>query len=236
MSDKPKLSNLPAFIYFDLDDTLLDHSYAEKMALLDVYDEYAEFRQTESEAWVNTYHSVNKNLWFRYGKGEIDRKELHRARFEDTMKKLELDSARFQTIGKTYMQRYRDHWQWVDGAFDAFREIREKYPVGLITNGFAETQKEKIRRFELEDLSHVIISEDYGVMKPHPLIFNVATEMAEKERGEILYVGDSWVSDIEGGRTAGWQTAWYTARVEEIKPGADLTFNSFDELLKAVKR
>lgn len=134
------------------------------------------------------------------------------------------------------MQRYRDHWQWVDGAYDAFHEIREKYPVGLITNGFAETQKEKIRCFELEDLSHVIISEDYGVMKPHPLIFDVATEKAEKERAEILYVGDSWVSDIEGGRTAGWQTAWFTARVEEIKPGADLTFNSFDELLEAVKR
>ena len=47
-------------------------------------------------------------------------------------------------------------------------------------------------------------------MKPHPKIFDYSTQLVGVERSEILYVGDSFTSDVMGGKEAGWQVAWYT--------------------------
>jgi putative hydrolase of the HAD superfamily len=71
-------------------------------------------------------------------------------------------------------------------------------------------------------------------MKPHPKVFDVATERAGVVRDSILYVGDSYSSDIVGGRNAGWTTAWFTALNGGIEEGqtADFIFDDFDELLE----
>ncbi len=72
-------------------------------------------------------------------------------------------------------------------------------------------QHAKLDRFPAlrERADAVVISEEVGVMKPHPAIFTHAAEQAGFEPGAILYVGDSLTSDVEGGHGAGWQVAWY---------------------------
>jgi putative hydrolase of the HAD superfamily len=42
-----------------------------------------------------------------------------------------------------------------------------------------------------------------GVRKPHPLIFRNALDLAGVDPGEALFVGDSWIADVEGARSAG---------------------------------
>ena len=54
-----------------------------------------------------------------------------------------------------------------------------------------------------------MISEEVGVMKPNPALFAHAAEQAGISPDEILYIGDSLHSDVEGGRNAGWQVAWF---------------------------
>ena len=134
------------------------------------------------------------------------------------------------------MNYYRNHWEWIEGAKEAFDKIRSKYDVGIITNGFAETQWMKIRQFGFEEMvSQIVISEEVGVMKPHPKIFDYSTELIGLDRSDILYVGDSLTSDVKGGKEAGWKVAWYTSNPN--KAGielADLVFDDFDSLLKAI--
>lgn len=223
----------PKFIYFDLDDTLLDHKKAEQNGLKDVHDHFEEFNDISLDNLVSTYHKINKGLWEEYGRGEIDRHILHRRRFEETFIELGIESSLYKEAGKVYMQYYRNHWEWIDGAEEAFNQIRANYDVGLITNGFAETQWMKIKQFGFEDMvSQIVISEEIGVMKPHPKIFDHSTSLAGLNRSEILYVGDSLTSDIKGGRRAGWNVAWYTSKpTKEGKELAHLTFADWDELL-----
>lgn len=223
----------PEFIYFDLDDTLLDHKKAEKAGLIDVHEHFDIFGEHGSDDLIETYHHINKGLWEEYGRGEIDRHILHRRRFEETFVELGVDTSMYEAAGKQYMQYYRNHWEWIEGAREAYEAIAEQYPVGIITNGFAETQRLKIAQFELERTArHIVISEDVGVMKPHPKIFDHCTELAGENREDILYVGDSFTSDINGGAKAGWKVAWYTRNpVEQGYKLADLIFDEFDELL-----
>ncbi|SMO44964.1 HAD family hydrolase [Gracilimonas mengyeensis] len=226
----------PKFIYFDLDDTLLDHKKAERGGLRDILGHFDFFDGVSENQLLDTYHHINKGLWEAYSRAEIGREELQRRRFEETLQALKLDPEQHEATGKQYMQYYRNHWEWMDGARDAYHKIADTFDVGIITNGFAETQWLKIDRFNFKDTArHIVISEEVGEMKPHPKVFDHATELAGVNREDILYVGDSFTSDVVGGSKANWQVAWYTKTpIEQGHKLAHLIFDDFEELLEAL--
>lgn len=220
------------FIYFDLDDTLLDHKRAEVSGLQDVHQHFSLFEGIDQQQLIDIYHEVNSEQWGLYSRGEVKRDELQRNRFEMTLDKLGLDKDRHEEVGSRYMEFYRKHWQWIEGARDAYHKVLERYPVGILTNGFAETQRLKFEKFDLYDTAeHVVISEDVGVLKPDPKVFQHATELSGVKAEDILYVGDSFSSDIEGGSRFGWNTAWFTTSEDnEQHKKADFVFNDFNDL------
>lgn len=224
----------PAYIYFDLDNTLLNHSSAESAAQKETFESFQELQEAPYTKWIETYRTVNHYLWELYQKGEVDRHQLQRRRFYDSMGRLGLNNEVSEKIGDAYMEIYRKHWVWVEGAEEALERISETFPTGIITNGFRETQQLKFKKMDLSRYcNRFLISEDVGVMKPHPKVFDRATEMAGVDRSGILYVGDSYSSDIVGGKSAGWSTAWFTAFLNGDEEGdlSDFRFNDFDELL-----
>lgn len=222
------------YIYFDLDDTLLDHRGAEKAALQDVIEKFDFFSSVSYQQLTETYHRINSKLWIRYGKGDIDRAFLQRYRFEDTLNQLGLDGSAYKDVGDFYMDAYRNHWRWIEGAQQTLQKASQKFDVGILTNGFAETQKLKISQFSLENIaSNLVISEEVGCLKPQPEIFDHATSLTSRNPNEILYIGDSYTSDVIGGTSFGWNVAWYTNGddvSDERKNDAHYTFNDFDDL------
>lgn len=220
------------FIYFDLDNTLLDHHAAEVSALRDVHQNFSFFNAIEHQTLLDVYSEVNSSQWRQYSLGEITRSELQRNRFEQTLAHLQLDDGKYQEVGDYYLECYQQYWCWVKGAEEVYQKIRQHYPVGLLTNGFSETQKLKFAKMGLdESATHVVISEDVGALKPDPKVFQHATDLVGCEPEEILYVGDSFPSDIEGGTGFGWNTAWYTQNGhEEQHELADFVFSDFQDL------
>lgn len=226
----------PKFIYFDLDDTLLDHKKAEKDGLTDVYRHFDLFSKVSAAELIEVYHGINRVLWDKYGHGEIDKTTLIRRRFEDTLKALGLESRHFKEIGEFYMSRYQLHWMWKEEAEPAYNKISAHFEVGILTNGFAATQRKKIEQFGFASSAReIVISEEHGALKPQPEIFVKSTELAGVSPDEILYVGDSLVSDVIGGSNAGWNTAWFTSSPDpEGKERADFIFDNFEALLDAL--
>lgn len=225
------------FIYFDLDDTLLDHRAAERAALMDVHNYFSFFSDVAPEKLFDTYHGVNKRQWMQYSRGEVTREQLQCNRFEHTLQQLKLDESRYHEIGQFYMECYRNHWQWIDGAEAMYRQVGQQYPVGILTNGFAETQHKKFEAFDLySSADQVVISENIGVLKPDPRVFEYATELTGVTAEQILYVGDSYTSDIEGGRNFGWNTAWYTSNGDAEKhQKANFVFSDYNDLCEYIR-
>jgi len=226
------------YIYFDLDNTLLDHIKAESKSHQAVYESFSELQKIPIDEWLETYQEVNHNLWVQYQDGDIDRHQLHFSRFHDSMVKMGLPTDHSREIGISYMDKYRENWEWVDQAEEAIALASKHFDVGIITNGFKETQLKKFEKLSMHKYtSRMVISEELGVLKPDPKVFDHATELAGVPREEILYVGDSYSSDVVGGLNAGWQTAWYTGVVGEeetdLKP--HLTFSDFSDLKNYLK-
>jgi putative hydrolase of the HAD superfamily len=227
------LRTKPAFIYFDLDDTLLDHRSAEKQAQEVVWHSFTELQAVTIERWVEMYATNNRYLWDQYGRGLITKEKLQRDRFAVPMKALGIDTTRSASIGDFYLQTYERFWSWTPGAKEALHKIVQHFPCGILTNGFERAQERKFHRFGLDDGRFIlIISEKTGFTKPQPGIFDYAAKRADVNPENILYVGDNFISDILGASAAGWRTAWYNPTQETRHPNpADLTFAAFKELL-----
>lgn len=200
------------FVYFDLDDTLLDHEHAERQALADVRTRYLEiFGRWSVDELQSTYHSINSPLWTKYADGEIEKETVRRQRFERLLEAADAPHADATLVGRFYIQQYGEHWRFIPGARDAFETVADDYGVGVLTNGFAEVQARKFDAFPvLRDRAEaIVVSEETGALKPDPAVFRHATERAGVRAEEVLYVGDSYRSDVKGAENAGWRVAWY---------------------------
>jgi HAD superfamily hydrolase (TIGR01549 family) len=230
-------------VYFDLDDTLLDHRNAERRALADLYGELIPDMSGQEalsvQRFQQDYHESNVELWRRYSLAEITAEELRHDRFANVCAAHDLKVDPL-TLSRRYMQLYSTHWSPIPGALEAFHSIAAETPVGVITNGFAVTQHQKLDQFaEIRSASAaIVISEEFGHMKPSKKLFDHASEQASCSGEKILYVGDSWHSDVEGGLAAGWNVAWFATadQIQSAPPvnGASrLTcFSEWDELVR----
>ncbi len=225
------------FVYFDLDDTLLDHRGAEASALLDLSRKMwdGDFALHASRL-RDSYYQKNRELWHAYADGDIDRHTLRERRFRHIVDTFEISDVSWRDLDDYYMERYAVHWREIDGARDAFEAAADRFDVGLITNGFADVQHAKLERFPLfrERSASVVISEEVGFLKPDQRLFRRAEEMAGVTDGSILYVGDSYRSDVLGAVGAGWSAAWFSEERGSDLPKGSFVFSEWSDLLARI--
>lgn len=208
-----RLSRPVRFVYFDLDDTLLDHKHAEHAALRDMHaTPERPFGNHPFDTVHTAYGCINPVVWKKYSAGEYTKRQAKVGRFTQLLDQLDLDTTPDESLANLYLETYSRHWKPIEGAFEAFDAIARALPVGILTNGFVEIQESKLKQFESLSRSSrtVVISEEVGVLKPDPRLFAEAARRAGASPEDILYVGDSLTSDVQGGIGAGWQVAWFS--------------------------
>jgi len=81
--------------------------------------------------------------------------------------------------------------------------------IGIVTNGPAEVQREKIRLLNLLDVvDFVVISGEFGTWKPDRLIFEEALRLGGADARDAVFIGDSIDHDMIGAAQAGIRTVW----------------------------
>ncbi|MCJ8010800.1 HAD family hydrolase [Paenibacillus sp. KQZ6P-2] len=115
-----------------------------------------------------------------------------------------LDRTRtFDRFTNLFIQNY---FQNMESTQDIFNRIIE-----LDQDGYKDTliQHGKINQLGIrDDFDLIIVSEEAGIKKPDPGIFNMALEKLQLEPKECIFVGDHPVNDIEGAAKAGMETIW----------------------------
>jgi len=220
-------------VFIDWDDTLGDWSHAAYHAQQDIYEAFrlSEFFQ-DFDSWYQAYHEHNLDLWQRYGHGDITKEFLQRDRFlwpivqqlggGELLYHSSAMIALADRIGPEFLSLTNRYFTLLPGAEDLVRYLSARYPLTVISNGFGEVQYYKFHYSGLESLfSHLIISEEVGVNKPQPRIFDIALERNNERlaqaglpplrREDCIMIGDSYSSDIAGAKAAGIDQLWLTA-------------------------
>lgn len=201
-------------LFFDLDDTLLDHRGAEAAAQRETFEANRErFGGVTFEQWLPRYQNANAEAWRAYGEGRIARAELEERRFAGPLAAFGLDTGSAAALGVFYLAAYARHWRLNEGAEEILAAASLLGTVGLLSNGFRELQRAKVARFRLDRWArHVILSDDVGAMKPSKAIFQAAERAALPAGGPArkVYLGDHFETDVVGAKNAGWLPVLYS--------------------------
>ena len=91
--------------------------------------------------------------------------------------------------------------------------------LGILTNGFSETHREKIELLQIgEFFDAIFIADEVGMIKPDPLLFAHACTTLGSAPARSAMVGDRYERDVRGALEAGLYAVWLNIRDERV-PG-----------------
>ena len=214
-------------VFFDLDDTLCGYWDASKAAMRQAFREAGPAHLTPDEmvsAWAMAFREFSREVknteW--YGtylrEGGLTRTEQMRR----TLGVLGIDDeAMAQRLSQYYHQFRQANLKLFPEALGVLKALHGRYPMGLITNGPADIQREEIAVCEIGSFfEHVVIEGEMLMGKPSPEVFAKAEQLSGCKPHELLFVGNSYGHDIVPAIDAGWFTAWIR-RPSDVAPSRD---------------
>ena len=220
---------MTAAIFFDIDETLLDHRHAEEAGAAAFQKRHAEF--LEIPDFVALWHELSESFMNRYLRGEFTHQGQRRARLREIYRRLGREIADDEADERfaSYLRAYEENWRAfpdVGPCLDSLRDL----PLGVISNGDPALQKRKLKRLGLRDrFVTIVISGELGVAKPAPEIFLEACRRIGSNPGDCVFVGDNLDVDARGSLRAGMQGIWLNRRSGEAMEDVE-TIGSLDEL------
>ena len=161
-------------VLFDADNTLLNFDAAESKALAETLVNYGIEPDAET---VQTYRTINSELWRQLEKGQIKREKLMAERFTRFLKAIDAagDGAE---MNRFYLEQLSTHPDLMGPeVLDVLRELSEVATLAVVTNGF---QKVQIRRLAesgvLNFMEDVFVSEKMDSEKPNRRIFDASNK------------------------------------------------------------
>ena len=188
-------------IFIDLDDTLWDFRTNSRQALKQCWDAFDLRRYyPDFEAMHAWYASRNRELWQLYHHGRIAREQLMHERFNGLLERVGVrDEHRVAAMNRFYLDTLAEQQLLLPYARELLEYLKPRYPLSILSNGFAEVQFRKLEASRISGyFQHVILSEEAGATKPDPAIFRYALNKAGITAREALFIGDNFDADIEG--------------------------------------
>jgi putative hydrolase of the HAD superfamily len=227
-------------VFIDWDDTIGDFIGAAKMALQEMYEKYHLCDYFAScEEFVSLYKPHNLELWDKYGKDLVTKEYLSFDRFffplmhgskggerrlGDKAIRQEV-AALAEQLSEDFLNMTTARFSLLEGAEELVRYLAKKYPLTVVTNGFVEVQYEKFDKSGLRDcFAHIVLSEEVGSQKPNPRIFEEALRMNGLQAEDVVMIGDSWNSDIQGAINAGIDQIWIRKSKDQLSEGQTATY------------
>jgi putative hydrolase of the HAD superfamily len=201
-------------IFFDLDDTLLDDRGAQSAYLPLVYRAWRHRLPHDEHEFPTVWRTALQHHFDRHIRGELTHDEQRRARIRDVFRAPSLTDAEADRLMREFLDIYEASWRLFDDVLPVLDALRDR-PLGVITNGTERQQRGKLERMGIADRFAVILtSETAGLGKPDPRIFVQAAARVNMPPGRCVHVGDDWMRDVEGSRSAGFRAVWLDRRRE----------------------
>ncbi|EEF59512.1 HAD family hydrolase [Pedosphaera parvula] len=187
-----------SFIFFDLDNTLLDRDAAWR-----IY--WSQFIQQNPAIFNPHSQSALEQIIIEDQHGWRDRAAFF-SWLTQSFPKLDQPPMALweqcrQQLGKLSVP--------YPGVRELLICLKKTYPLTLVSNGSSTVQRMKLLHSGLAVFfDHIFISGEVGVDKPDPGIFKAALKESNYAPENILFVGDDPVRDVFGAGSLGLQTCW----------------------------
>ncbi len=200
-------------VFFDLDHTIWDFEKNSQEALVEIFLLHASIiGDVDYHKFYPKYKVINEQYWDKYRKNQVTKDELRIGRFREAFSHFgyDLEYSFLDQFAKDYLARSPFKTNLFNGSFELLDYLSAKYSLHIITNGFKDVQYIKLRESKLKDYFDVVVcSDEIGVKKPNPAIFEFALESSNAKANESIMIGDCLESDVKGALAVGMHAAWF---------------------------
>lgn len=217
--------DLPEAVMFDLDGTLLDgrgHGTAVERACREVAAQ-------QPGLTAERLAVANQHVWEEYWPGvehEWTVGGLAGAAVSEEAWRRSLRSCGYgdeRLVGvavEAYARYEKETYRLFEDARHVLARLKDRVPLALVSNGAADTQREKVHVLGIEAcFEAVALSGELGVAKPDEAIFQFALDELDVQANRTWHVGDSLETDVAGARAAGVAAVWLNRRSVVRQPG-----------------
>lgn len=199
-------------VLWDVDATLLNFEKAEEAGIRGCFEKLNLGVCTDE--MLEDYKVINRGYWQKLERGELEKSVILVERFREFLEKYGLDFSVAAEMNDLYQILLGDTVVFYDHALETVQALKGKVLQCAVTNGTKVAQDRKLKNSGLDkEFDHIFISEVVGIEKPNKGFFDaVFAEIGEFVRNEVLIVGDSLTSDIQGGVNAGIKTCWFNPK------------------------
>lgn len=216
-------------IIFDLDDTLYDYKSLNRKAEKKIQEYSFAMYHLGNEEFHDMYYRAKEIVKLRLkGTASEHNRLLYFQILLELIKKMPASCA---------LELYEMYWDVIldgmtlrEGVEDVLMLCKAKgILIGICSDLTAMIQHRKLKRLGLDNwIDCLVTSEEAGIEKPDPVIFDLLLSKLNCKASECIFVGDSWERDICGSKNAGMVPVWFNASgdtQEEV-----LQINSFYQL------
>lgn len=196
-------------VFFDINDTLINHSNAQEIAI----KKMSTLLPGQNEAdFIKVWKKVAKRYWEIFERKEKTFEEQRLGRIKSVWENFKVKLTP-QEINKyaSYYVNYYEQALSVNPILQTFIELLQAshIPVGIISNGYGPIQRSRLKVAGIESYftdQLIFISGEIGIAKPDEKIFILAEKTAGVPSSDIIFFGNDPKNDIEPAKKRGWQT------------------------------
>jgi len=196
-------------VVWDIDDTIFDHSGAERAgALLHLAAEGLLGRYADEEAAATHWRDLTDEVYQRFLTGELSFQEQRRERVR-VMVGEPLTDAEADAWFARYVRCYEQDWRLFPDVLPALDALAPRFRHSVLSNSALAYQEAKLRTLGVRDrFEAVLCSGELGVAKPAAAAFHAACAALDLPPSQVAYVGDRHDVDAAGAEAAGLTGIW----------------------------
>jgi 2-haloacid dehalogenase len=221
------------WLLFDADDTLFDYPLAEAKALRSTFEHFGQVYRSQ---YLQIYQIFNRLVWEEFERGETSAAELRLNRFRLLFDEIGIPLYP-QDFSQNYLENLAHASDLFPGVADVLKTLSGHYHTAMVTNGLKDVQRPRLQHSAISSfIEKVFISEEMGVAKPASGFFEaVFREIGFPPKAEVLIIGDSLTSDIQGGISYGIDTCWFNPTGKTTTLPVTYMIKTLGQLLKILK-
>lgn len=192
-------------VFIDLDNTLYPYYPAHQVSLEACYSEFIHFKEIDQKMFNDLYRNARNQVTERLSPQGICRSRL--LAFLAIFEELEL-AAPFSLathFDEIYWSNFISSIKPCRSALTFLETCKtKKIPICIVSDMITNIQVKKIKALKIESyIDRLVTSEECGVEKPHPIIFETALKKMKGSLTTSIFVGDDIKKDFLGARDFG---------------------------------
>lgn len=195
-------------VFFDADDTLVDHKACEKQALQYLFNHIG---IPYKDTYQALFRPLDRMLWQGTYPIPVSAENIPCYRFERLFELTNIPYDDYANANRLFKEGLTNAVALTEQAEELVSYLYDKgFLLCVLTNGLVSLQKPRITNSRIgKFITHILVSEEVGVPKPHPLMFNSMLERINIEASHAIMVGDSLEKDIQGAINVPMPNIWY---------------------------